>query len=75
MTEDLTTDNRGRLYCTLTYFEDTYDRPYKTLQTWVTVGKVRHMIEGGTVYVHLGDTLKLHRFTPRQRRGLQREAG
>lgn len=69
MTEPLATDHRGRLYCTLAYFEDTYGRSYRTVQQWVTLGRARHLTVGRTVYVHLGDARKLDRMTPRQQRG------
>lgn len=67
--EPLTTDHRGRLYCTLGYFETNFGRSHWTVRAWVTTGKARHLTVGSTVYVHLGDARKLDRHTPRQQRG------
>lgn len=76
MNEPLTTDNRGRIYCTLTYFEEHYGRNYQTVKQWITTSQVRSITVGQTVYVHLGDARKLDRVTPRQqRRRLQKCIG
>lgn len=68
MPDSLTCDDRGRIYCTLAYFEDKYGRSTRTLRDWISTSQVRSLIEGQAVYVHLGDARKLDMVTPRQDR-------
>lgn len=76
MSEDFTTDHRGRIYCTVGYFAEHYNRSHWTVRSWITTSQVRSVTEGQTVYVHLGDARKLDRATPRQpRRRLPNRAG
>jgi hypothetical protein len=72
LTEEMVSDDDGKLYVTPAWFESDKGRPQRTVRAWIRNGQARSLTRDGTLYVHWGDALRLHQGTPTQARGSRR---